>query len=62
MRNSSNINIKLNFNSEVINNNIQISKAESLGGIKASTKDYSSPNKIKEKTANPEIKKKVKSK
>jgi hypothetical protein len=59
-RNSSNINIKLNFNSEVINNNIQISKPDGLGGLKSSVKDYTSPNKVKEKTSNQEIKKKVK--
>jgi hypothetical protein len=59
-RNSSNINIKLNFNSEVINNNIQISKPEGLGGLKASVKDYTSPNKVKDKATNQEIKKKVK--
>ena len=60
---NNNINIKLNFNSEVINNNIKVGKSENLTAlnqIKSSLNDYVSPkNNVKEKSVNQEINKKV---
>lgn len=61
-RNPNNINIKLNFNSEIINNNIKVGKSENLTAlnqIKSSLKDYVSPKNVKEKNTNQDTTKKV---